>query len=81
MKLEKSIDEKEISYNFHGEQRAQTAKITFRLRNISSKTNGGEWEFKGCDYDTICNYYTVNDWMFLKAIANKIEELKKQLKQ
>jgi len=37
------------------------------------------WEFRGCEFGTKHKIYNKEDWDFLREIANKIDEIQKEL--
>ena len=69
---------KTIEYNFDKESsKYKFAKMTATI--IFKIDIDGYWQFKECKYNGLSEIYTEEDWDFLKEVADKIKELKKEL--
>jgi len=53
---------------------------SYSLANIRFVFDGSNWHFHDCDY-TLKNRsnYDLDDWMFLRNVANEIERIGKEL--
>lgn len=75
-----NIIQEERRFFFIGDRDlVQIATIIFEFHNDIGLKNTGEWKFKTCTFGTQSNPYNLEDWDFLVAVGNKIQELNKTL--
>ena len=77
-----NLKSKIIKYNFGSKEYEDGIFEQRKATIIFEKENKGMicyWQFKECKYSGLSEIYTEEDWDFLKEVADKIKELKKEL--
>lgn len=73
------LTSKVLSYNLLDESDNRRKAIISFIFETKDGYNESGWQFLKCEFDTVNNKYTEEDWEFVGFISEKIKEFKKEL--